>query len=163
MRKRKSTNRQIAIIVNIVLILLTLTFIWSRSIKSIPDSRAESEAVLEVVRPLLETVVGEGNVTDHLVRKLAHFSEFCLLGVEMSALAWQSRRYSKKAIILTLTAGFLCGAVDETIQAFTSRGNQFSDVLLDFVGFATGFLLIYAVYCAIQHCRHFCRDKDSWN
>lgn len=96
MRKRKSTNRQIAIIVNIVLILLTLTFIWSRSLKSIPDSRAESEAVLEVVRPLLETVVGEGNVTDHLVRKLAHFSEFCLLGVEMSALAWQSRRYSKK-------------------------------------------------------------------
>lgn len=146
MRIRKSPGLDIINVLLLLLILLTLAFIWSRSCKSIPASRAESEAVLNVLRYPLELLVGEGNATDHLVRKLAHFFEFGVLGVEISALAWHSRDCSAKAMALTLLLGFLCGAIDETIQAFTGRGNQFSDVLLDFSGFVTGTILLYILY-----------------
>lgn len=40
----------------------------------------QSGRVGELLRPLLELVVGQGGVTDHLVRKLAHFTEYAVLG-----------------------------------------------------------------------------------
>lgn len=70
-------------IVIIIFIALTVIFIFSQSIPDIPSSKAESEKVLELVEPILEPVVGKNNVTDHFVRKLAHFAEFFVLGAEL--------------------------------------------------------------------------------
>ena len=120
----------------LLLIGATLAFIWTRSMKSRAASAAESAAVMELLMPLLELFVGGGNVTDHLVRKLAHFCEFGLLGVEVSA--WLALREEKQGAVWSLPFGFLVGAVDETIQYFVGRGNQFSDVVLDFGGYVCG-------------------------
>ena len=121
----------------LLLIGATLAFIWSRSLKSIPASRAESEAVGAFLKPFLELFVGKGNVTDHLVRKLAHFCEYGLLGVEVTA--WFVLRDGRGRRTLFIAAlGFFTGFIDETIQFFSGRGNQFSDVMLDLSGFVCG-------------------------
>ena len=42
-------------------------------------SSQESRRGGQLLAPLIELFAGEGNVTDHLVRKLAHFTEYGLL------------------------------------------------------------------------------------
>ena len=75
---RKKIRRILA-----VLILLTIVFIWGHSLMSREDSSKESDWVRQLLTPVLELLVGEGNVTEHLVRKLAHFCEYALLGLEL--------------------------------------------------------------------------------
>ena len=119
-----------------VLIILTLGFIWVHSCMGRESSAEESAKVTEIVEPVLEIVVGEGNVTDHLVRKLAHFSEFALLGFEL-ALRLAGKR---KGWLHACAAGFFVGFLDETIQIFAFRGDAIIDVWLDFSGVVFGAL-----------------------
>lgn len=78
-------------------ILAALAFIWGNSLDSAVESTVKSGRVRELLQPLLERLVGQGGVTDHLVRKLAHFTEFAVLG----------------ALLLLLTAGSLPSAAAE--------------------------------------------------
>ncbi len=93
------------------------------------------------------------------IRKLAHFSEFMLLGF-LSALliAHLASRFSISAAWLqwSIPALFclLYAASDEIHQIFTDRGASVTDVLIDFVGAAVGILvarsivwLIFLVLC----------------
>lgn len=119
------------------LICLTLAFIWSRSAKPKAASAAESGAVLDFMKQYLRFLSGRITLTDHLVRKLAHLCEYGLLGVEVAA--WRSLQEQPRwGRGLLVAFGFLVGTLDETIQLFVGRGNQFSDVLLDLFGFICG-------------------------
>lgn len=123
-----------------VLLLATLAFIFSNSMESIPESRERSDGILKWLTPLLECFVGTGNVTEHLVRKLAHFVEFFALGTELTALCL----LRQKPILWALFFGLLAALTDETIQIFYKRGSQVQDVWLDFFGVAVacGLLLL---------------------
>ncbi len=134
---KHSVKIGILILVN----LLLLTFIFTRSAKSIPESRDESDRIMELIRPVLELVVGKGNVTEHLVRKLAHFTEFGLLGVTMTALICSIPAHPLWAFLLTL----LSALTDETVQIFSERGSQVQDVWLDFGGAVCGILFLLAL------------------
>lgn len=129
------------------LLMGTLAFIWGNSLKSIPDSRAGSKRVMEVIKPALDTIVGEGNVMNHLVRKMAHFMEFFALGCGLMVLSLlRRRRSSRKAVGLCLLAGLAVAATDETIQIFSNRGSQLRDVWLDFAGACAGVVFVLLVY-----------------
>lgn len=129
------------------LILLTVCFIFSNSMESIPDSRTRSEGLLTLLRPLLEFFVGKGNTTNHLIRKLAHFAEFFALGAELSALCllWS------KPLLWTLFAGLLTALTDETIQIFYDRGSQVQDVWLDFSAVIFSVLLAFSIRLFYSH------------
>lgn len=142
-------KQKIAKIITALLIVLTLAFIWSESLKPVSVSEKESAGVMEVIRPFLELFVGKGNVTDHLVRKLAHFTEYSVLGVTMAAWAYLNRT-QKLYYALLIPAGFLAGSIDETIQYFVGRGNQFSDVMLDLGGFIFGAIVLHLAVFAIK-------------
>lgn len=68
----------------IIISILTLIFIWGQSMLPKGQSANESGFIMDLVRPFLEIFVGKGNVTDHLVRKVAHFVEYSVLGVEFA-------------------------------------------------------------------------------
>ena len=118
-----------------VLLILTLAFIWGHSMAPADDSSAESGFVLQLITPLLEIFTGKGNVTEHLVRKLAHFAEYMVLGVELGGLfGGDLRKY-----LIAATHGLLAAFVDETIQLFVSgRSGQVQDVWLDLSGICLG-------------------------
>jgi len=61
------------------LLIITLMFIWGNSLLSREYSGNESMRIVV----FLERFFGEGNVSEHLVRKLAHFLEFSALGAEL--------------------------------------------------------------------------------
>ena len=128
---------------------MTLTFIFQNSMESVAQSEEKSTAVMEKVCFLLERVVGKGNVTDHLVRKLAHFFEFSVLGIEMSALSFlhhSPRRTLYFSITLPVFCGLLAALTDETIQIVSARGSQVQDVWLDFAGVCVGVGVVFAVW-----------------
>lgn len=124
----------------IVLILATLVFIWGHSVMDREQSAAESGLVLKVITPLLELFLGKGNVTEHLVRKMAHFGEFSVLGAELFC-------FFQPAYLKALSHGMLAAMVDETIQIFSGRGSQLQDVWLDSFGAAFG----AAAACLLIH------------
>ncbi len=133
------TNKKRPIILLVVLTILTVLFIFSRSLPGIEQSEKESIKVQEIVEPILEPVVGEGNVTNHLVRKLAHVTEFMVLGVELSALSLLIGKHSISYTVLAAVSTALC---DETIQLFSKRGSQVQDVWLDISGAILGAILV---------------------
>ena len=126
------------------LFTLTLAFIWGHSCMPISASAAESGRTLELLRPLLELFVGQGNATDHLVRKLAHFMEFAALGFQLLLL-----RKSKTPLDAVRSAeyGFFAAFLDESIQLLSARGAQIIDVWLDTAG------VVFGVAVAVLLCK----------
>ena len=117
MMKAKGSHRPLT-----VLIILTLALIWGHSLLGREASSEESGFVMELLEPVLEMVVGEGNVTEFLVRKLAHFTEFFVLGLELLTFFAYRKPLFPQAFLLALTHGFFAAFLDETIQIFSGRG-----------------------------------------
>ena len=98
--------------------------------------------MLKAVSPVLEVFVGRGNVTNHLVRKLAHFTEFFALGAELSALLWVRGAVGAQRYLNGIFVGAAVALCDETVQLFTGRGSQVQDVWLDILGAVCGLLFV---------------------
>lgn len=146
MMKAKGSHRPLT-----VLILLTLALIWGHSLLGREASSEESGFVMELLEPVLEMVVGEGNVTEFLVRKLAHFTEFFVLGLELLTFFAYRKPLFPQAFLLALTHGFFAAFLDETIQIFSGRGPMIQDVWLDVCGFAVGASLMLGIMVWRKH------------
>ena len=150
--KRSSCRDPRAARVLLVLLILLLAFIWGHSMLPAASSAEESQRVGQWLTPLLEWFVGPGNVTDHLVRKLAHFCEYGALGMLLGALAllWESPGAffrGSYAFLLALSAA----VVDESIQLVADgRGAQVQDILLDTAGSLTGLLAVWLLAALLR-------------
>ena len=121
------------------LICLTLCFIWGNSLLPGSVSGAFSDWVKDILAMLLPGEVPGVTTGGGLLRKIAHFSEFALLGL---CLGWRCGMLKKKKI-LALVYGFGAACVDETIQVFVpDRGPGLKDVAIDTCGVATGIGLL---------------------
>ena len=135
--KNRSWVRYILIAADI----LWVAFIFARSLKAADESTAESAWVLELVRIIIPSA------SMHFVRKLAHFTEYFILGALLFA-TMQSFGAKKLAMVLA-PAGCLAAAVaDELLQTLSpGRSCQLSDMLLDTAGGICGMLICaLAVY-----------------
>ena len=105
--------------------------------------------MLKYVAIVLEPVFGKGNVTDHLVRKLAHFAGFGLMGVWLALFITMRGRVRLQSIVNCLFFGLSVAVLDETLQLLSDRGSQVSDVLLDFAGATSGIFVALVLRWAI--------------
>ena len=113
-------------------------------LKNRGTSRAQSENVLSYVEPYVEIVVGEGNVTEHIVRKLAHVLEYGTLGCEL-ALLCVIHRGRRQFLMNAASAGLAAAVVDEALQIVSDRGPLVQDVLLDFAAFMAFMALLLGI------------------
>ena len=132
------------------LLICILIFIWGNSLMPGEVSGAISNWVkdwLARIFPLgLETAGGSG----HLIRKLAHFTEFAALG---ATLGWLFGML-QKGKLRPFACGVLAASIDETIQRFVpDRGPSGKDVLLDSCGVLTGMILLYAGHTYFKNIR----------
>ena len=115
-----------------------LLVIWGQSCMPAAHSGAESGALLTLVQAFLP------HMTDHILRKCAHFGEYALLGVFTAAALRTGTHFSWPAALLPGTLAALC---DETIQLFVpGRSGQITDVWLDTAGSLTGALLTLLIF-----------------
>ena len=134
-------------IVLVLLLALTLAFIWGNSLLPRTESQEISRGLLAELCAALETVgLHLDPQNDHWLRKLAHFGEFGLLGAELCTLLFLNRRARPQGFVNCAFAGLAVAVTDEALQLISHRGSQVQDVLLDFAGFLAGFLLCGLVW-----------------
>ena len=90
---------------------------------------------------------------NHLVRKIAHFAEFFLLGalVVLALVAFGLLRehsaFNRHGAVYAVLAGVLPALFDETLQLLSAgRSSRVGDVWLDWAGYLCGFVL--CLFCA---------------
>ena len=136
-----------------ILVGLMVIFIFSNSAASASTSNGMSLTVSEWVRPVLNTV-GLHPETDFLnfvIRKLAHFSEYALLGV-LIGLAYRLQPWSWMKGKVALLPFFIIPVLDENLQRFSSgRSCELRDMLIDSAGMAVGMMLVIAVLMMLSN------------
>ena len=139
----KNQKARLRLLLRLVLIA-TLCFIWS-------NSMVGKEGSASLSRTVTAWLNGIGiPVTEHFVRKAAHFCEFGLLGCELMLLFWLRSGVRFQNLCNAAFAALLSAVTDETIQIFSGRGSQVQDVVLDFSGALTGILLVSLIISLIE-------------
>lgn len=78
-----------------------------------------------------------------LIRKLAHFSEYTLLGILVSTISSHTIQEHQQKLVIILWM-ILVPMIDEGIQSFTpGRSAQLRDCIIDMCGYGSGLLITY--------------------
>lgn len=134
----------------ICLLALNLAFIWGNSLLPGEVSGALSKWVHTLIQAIFPGS-GEIGAGHGLLRKLAHFSEFCALGALLSWLFAMLRKKKWAFTIPSAVCGCLAACADETIQRFVpDRGPSIKDVGIDSAGVLLGIGLLYLGYTIHQ-------------
>ena len=136
-----------------ILVGLMVIFIFSNSAASASTSNGMSLTVSEWVRPVLNTVAlhPETDFLNFVIRKLAHFSEYALLGV-LIGLAYRLQPWSWMKGKVALLPFFIIPVLDENLQRFSSgRSCELRDMLIDSAGMAVGMMLVIAVLMMLSN------------
>ena len=132
-----------------IVAFMWLGFIWGNSMLPGSDSAAVSGFVGELLAKIFGPKVLEAAF---FLRKLAHFTEFSILG---GVLAWNAGLWQVSSSVPVLT-GLLAAMADETIQLFSpGRASMVQDVWIDFAGVLAGLLL----FRLVARRRHLNSDK----
>lgn len=130
-----------------ILLGLIVFFIWDNSMQNGGSSDGFSLIFAETFAHIVNKLGFHGNIwtLNRIVRKLAHLTEFTILG---SLLYTILRRYiTYGTVIKTIGLGMLIASLDEFIQLFSpGRSSQISDVLIDTVGVIIGILIVKLAY-----------------
>jgi len=157
-----------------ILTLAIMVFIFVQS--AMPDvvSAEESNLIVEIIRSIMEKAsvsVSNQEMLSFLVRKCAHFTEYAVFGVSLLALGREIARSgrfsmdetSKKYVLVPLICwlfGTFYAVTDEIHQLFVpGRFGQFTDVVIDSMGVATGILFFFIIRRVIM--RRVAKKADS--
>lgn len=139
-------NRKYRLLLFTILSILILCFIFGNSMESREESSAKSSGIAAFLRPILDPL---GRMTDdqfhHFIRKLAHFTEFAVLGFCLTGAAVNTLWTGKKVWLRPILWSAMAAVTDETIQRFTGRACMVRDMLLDTCGAVAGVLVVYGM------------------
>lgn len=142
MQPENKHNRILCIMLWILTVLCMAAIFYFSSQPAVQSS-GQSSAVTLLLQRLLHTEA----ITNHMVRKTAHFIEFAGLGF----LTTYSAYVSFNKMYLGVVIASLYAATDEIHQIFVDgRSCQLTDWMLDTVGIITGALIFSAIFCIIQ-------------
>ena len=131
-------------------------FIFSNSLQIAEVSEGSSGRVLGLMQGILRRLGLPGaadRLTMHIVRKLAHFSEYMLEGFLLMLCLRVYTRHFFKHVSWPILGGLLTALTDETIQLFVpGRSGQVTDVWIDFSGVLTGLVAGLILLGLIRMC-----------
>lgn len=115
------------------LTVLWVCFIWGNSLQPAEVSGAASGSVTTFFTQWFPWL------TDHIIRKTAHFTEYAVLGALLSTVLFSLPGGARRHVPLVLLLGLAVPLADETIQLFVpGRSGMLTDVLLDCSGVLFG-------------------------
>ena len=130
-------------------------FIFSNSMAVAQVSSASSGRVLTLLQGALRRLGHPAlaqRLTQHVVRKMAHFCEYLLEGFLLMLCMRVYSRHPLRHIAVPMLGGVLTALTDETIQLYSpGRSSQVTDVWLDSVGVLAGILaaLVLMALCRL--------------
>ena len=157
------SKKRVRVIIHVLLVIAVMAFIFSHSMANRAQSTSESMGVFEFLMKLLGTVgLGDG-LTEYIVRKMAHFSEFAALGFFVAIVMRDIHIVRLPYVLKVFLFGILCAMTDETIQLSSAgRSSQITDVWIDFGGTLTGLVcgLLLLGLCRLVWIAVSNRDKE---
>ena len=126
---------------------LIVFFIWDNSLQNGGTSDGFSLIFAKWIAPIANKLGFYGNIwaLNRIIRKLAHLTEFTILGGVLYVVL---RRYIEYGtVVKTIGVGIVIASLDEFIQLFSlGRSSQLSDVLIDTIGIIIGILVVKLAY-----------------
>lgn len=127
----------------LILVLITTLFIWGNSLLPGSVSSSQSGIITKLLYPLFKNVMSVDTLTT-IIRKLAHFTEYAILGL---VLAYFYKSKTNKYLLFALLQGVITAIIDESIQLLVpNRAGLLTDVLIDTSGVLFGLLVFYIIY-----------------
>lgn len=148
------TQKRVRLIIFALISLLWVAVIFSFSLQPASESGDLSMSLTKKIVLFFFPGMSEGRLDfwDHIVRKAAHFTEYFILGVFVSAAFLQTDVKHNKLIAFVCAAAVSCA--DETLQVFTEgRAGRFTDVLLDCFGVLAGIFALAFSITVVKRCR----------
>ena len=135
-------------------LIACIVFIFSNSMQIGDVSESASGRVLLLMKKVFTRLGMPGvanRLTDHIVRKLAHFCEYTLEGFLLMLCMRVYSRHPLRHITVPMLGGVLTALTDETIQLFSEgRSSQVTDVWLDSAGVLAGILVAIVLLLACE-------------
>lgn len=144
-------NNPCSMRLRVILLLITaglVAFAFIHSSMPSDVSEGESESVMLFLQNILNFLGFGAELTDHIVRKAAHFTEYTAIGTMLMSCAYSFDRIKPYRFYPhILFAGLFTAVIDEAIQLnVPGRSGQITDVLLDFSGVIAGTLIMLTIF-----------------
>ena len=130
----------------LVLTAVFVVFIFANSLQNGDASSGMSGRVVGLLQELADSLALPWKISEHLVRKTAHFLEYSGLGILLAGTLRAFTARMSPSVFAPLFVGLLVPVADEFLQTFVpGRSGMVRDVALDFSGVLFGFWLTAAV------------------
>ncbi len=150
----KSTLVKILQYLLLLAIVGTVAFIFINSMLPPAQSAEQSDTVKDIIVEILPDDSRAESFVEQYIRKIAHFTEYGLLGLECAVYLMLFTGRRVKTLSLAMLTPFFVGFTDETIQHFSKRGPMIEDVWIDVGGFVLFYLLalaaLYLIFLAVK-------------
>ena len=123
-------------------------FVWICIIFFLSSSQGSMGQTSRIIRPLLEFFFPDASLETltfyhGIIRKLAHLTEYAMLGV-LASRAFSESAFRRRPLLFAAVLVVLVAAIDETNQSFNPlRTGSPVDVLIDITGGMVGIVLFY--------------------
>ena len=154
----RNANKTLQILLTI-LIIATIVFIFGNSVMPPDLSSKQSDGVASIIEKIIPIDTTFGSFIHENIRKIAHFTEYGLLGIEIAIYVMLYAEEKLKQAAFSTFIPFAVGFTDETIQIFSGRGPSVADVWIDVGGFLSFSLLTYSVSIVLIFTRALCSRK----
>lgn len=140
MRNKYLKNKNYAI--KLALVIIWMGFIYFMSNQPAEISDSQSSGVIQMLSELGIDMNGIfGDIANFIVRKIAHFLEYMILGILIINLIKQDFKLYQ-IVLISIFVVFLYACTDEFHQLFViGRDGNFRDVLIDTSGGAMSAIL----------------------
>lgn len=134
-------------------------FIFSNSLEVGSVSSVRSRHVMQIINELLHKV-HLGPLSEHMIRKMAHFAEYMLEGFLLMLCLRVYTRHFVRHISWPLLGGMSTALIDETLQRWSAgRSSQVLDVWIDMAGVMSGLVVALVILLIVRGIQSFYEIK----
>ena len=144
-------NQRTSLLIWLSLVLVIIATIFAFSSQTGAQSDAVSKGLVVGIIRLLRGNASAATVLRYngIIRKVAHFGMFALLGIALAGAFRHQNRLPK--LLTAIVVAIVFAALDEIHQVFVDgRGAELRDVLIDSAGAVAGALLLTRTVRLIQ-------------
>lgn len=150
----KSNKHTVARVIMTVLTVAAIAAIFYNSSLNADESTEQSSPLTELINQWLRSVGVSFTLTEGIVRKLAHFTEYSVLGAMMVTTVYLYTGRRGKTLCIALPAGVLVAICDELIQLIPEgRSSEVRDVLIDSCGILFAALIVMIFISLLENRR----------
>ncbi len=130
--------------INIGLLILWMIIIFVLSNDTGTASSNKSDGIASFISDIISFI--DTDTLIFIIRKLAHFTEYLILGILFLNVLKDYNNIDIKLVIITILFCFSYAISDEVHQLFIqSRSGKFTDVLIDTLGSSIGVIIYYLI------------------